>query len=324
LAAKSLPHLEQMTLIGILKRLAPAVLVGFLAVAFSGPYARATIVRFHTSVGDVDVRLFNSATPLNVANFLNYVNSGRYNGTFIHRSVANFVIQGGGYTYQAQTNTMTHIAQFDQVQNEFGISNLRGTIAMAKLPAPEDGGPPNGGPDSATSEFFFNLSDSNASNLDNQNGGFTVFGQVLVNGMSTVDAIAALPRTDVDPPPQTTFDAVPLRSGSSLANKLVYLTNVQVLNLPAADYDRSGTVNSNDYTVWQTSFNSTTDVQADGNGNAHVDAADYVLWRKPSASGSGTGLAASIVPEPSTAFLLVCGTLMLGISRRRNVMHGGR
>ena len=87
------------------------------------------------------------------------------------------------------------------MQNEPFISNIRGTIAMAKL-----GGDPN----SATSQWFINLAD-NSANLDTQNGGFTVFGHVTGNGMSVADAIAMLNRVNVGSP----FDALPVRDYTS-------------------------------------------------------------------------------------------------------------
>jgi peptidyl-prolyl cis-trans isomerase A (cyclophilin A) len=87
-------------------RLAPdasqAALVAMVAVAICFSHsstASATIIRFDTIMGNVDVRLYSAATPLNVANFLNYVNNDRYDNSFIRRSVPGFVIQGGGYTY---------------------------------------------------------------------------------------------------------------------------------------------------------------------------------------------------------------------------------
>jgi len=147
------------------------------------PNPTASIVRLQTSLGSIDISLFNTAAPLTVANFLSYVNSGAYKQSFIHRSVPGFIIQGGGFVING--TSINSIATNAPVINEFSASrsNLRGTIAMAKL-----GTDPN----SATSQWFFNLAD-NSTNLDNQNGGFTVFGQVIANGMSVVDAIAALP-----------------------------------------------------------------------------------------------------------------------------------
>jgi cyclophilin family peptidyl-prolyl cis-trans isomerase len=153
-----------------------------MVVLFFLPLAgQATVVRLQTVLGVVDIALFDGEAPRTVANFLGYVNRGAYNGSFIHRSVPGFVIQGGGYIWNAGVR---QIAAGAPVANEFSAtrSNLRGTIAMAKL---------GNNPDSATSEWFINLAD-NSANLDNQNGGFTVFGRVAGNGMSVADAIAAL------------------------------------------------------------------------------------------------------------------------------------
>lgn len=278
------------------------------------PAARSTVVRFNTVSGTVDVRLYDTATPLTVANFLNYVTSGRYAGTFIHRDIPGFVIQGGGYTYDAQSNSAPHIAEFSPVNNEFGISNLRGTIAMAKL-----GGDPN----SATSEWFFNLSDSNASNLDTQNGGFTVFGRVVGTGMTVVDGIAALQTFDLDGSSASTFDNVPLRTGTALADRLVFLNTVQILNYKAGDYDFNGTVNAADYAIWRNSFGSTTNAAADGNGDGKVDMRDYVVWRNTlgqsggPGAGSGSLVDGGGVPEPSTALLAGGVCLSYWLRRRR-------
>jgi peptidyl-prolyl cis-trans isomerase A (cyclophilin A) len=303
----------------------------FVSCFLIGRDARSTVVRFNTSLGNVDVRLYNTAAPLNVANFLNYVNNSLYNGTFIHRDVPGFVIQGGGYTYNATSNTAPHITQFAQVQNEFGISNTTGTIAMAKLPAPADGGPANGGPNSATSEWFFNLSDNGGTSpngLDYQNGGFTVFGRVLGNGMNIVNQIAALPQYDLDGTSGSTFDDVPLRSTTStLSNELVFVNNVTVLNYKAGDFNFDGTVNAADYAVWRNTYGSTTNAAADANGNGKVDAADYVLFRKTlgqsGGPGSGSGALENLtVPEPAAYILLVVGYMVLGIRRHnRNGMN---
>jgi len=162
---------------------------GFLLAAFvSMPSAANTILLMQTSsgftgTGFVEIELFDTVAPETVANFLNYVNAGDYDGTFIHRSVPGFILQMGGFIFDPAQGDFfaegtSHIPTDPPVVNEFRMSNVRGTIAMAKL---------GGDPDSATSEFFFNLAD-NSENLDNQNGGFTVFAQVI-SGQDVIDAI---------------------------------------------------------------------------------------------------------------------------------------
>ncbi|NNJ93582.1 MAG: hypothetical protein HKP57_02450 [Halobacteria archaeon] len=165
-----------------------AWLVSLLLLAGTPPAAADFDLRMQTDLGALDIRMLDSVAPLTVANFMNYVDRGDYDGTFIHRSVSGFVIQGGGYTFDNTLGTFfsggtTHIPEDPPVVNEFNLSNLRATLAMAKL---------GSNPDSATSEFFFNLAD-NSANLDAQNGGFTVFAQVQGTGMTVVDDIAALP-----------------------------------------------------------------------------------------------------------------------------------
>jgi peptidyl-prolyl cis-trans isomerase A (cyclophilin A) len=140
-----------------------------------------TVVRVNTSVGEFFVELSDDTTPITVANFLRYVNEGLYNGTFIHRLEQGFVVQGGWLRFTESPPTATPITTFGNIQNEFRVSNLRGTIAMAKVP---------GDPNSASSQWFINL--GNNSGLDLVEGGFTVFGRVIGNGMQVVDAIAAL------------------------------------------------------------------------------------------------------------------------------------
>lgn len=183
----------------------------------------ASTVSMQTVLGAIDIELFDTAAPLTVANFMNYVSSGAYANSFIHRSVPGFIVQGGGYTWNG-TSPIT-IVKNAPVVNEFdpSRSNLRGTIAMAKV---------GGDPDSATSEWFFNLAD-NSANLDNQNGGFTVFGRVLGNGMDVVDAIAALPVWNAS----GAFTDLPLidyTSGPITGANLVMVTDVSAVPVPAA------------------------------------------------------------------------------------------
>lgn len=178
--------------------------------------AQATTVRLETPLGAIDVALYDSAAPQTVANFLAYVNSGAYRNSFVHRSVPGFVIQGGGFVWEDATGSVLTVTARPAVVNEFSASrsNRRGTVAMAKL---------GGNPNSATSQWFFNLAD-NSANLDNQNGGFTVFGEVSAGSMAVVDAIAALPRTNAGAP----FDALPvvgaIASGTILKPNLVIVS----------------------------------------------------------------------------------------------------
>ncbi len=140
-------------------------------------------VRVSTTLGTMDFILFDSATPATVTNFMNYVNSGKYTDVVFHRSIAGFVIQGGGFKGTGVGSNFNSVVTNPTVVNEPGIANEFGTVSMAKL-----GGDPN----SATSQFFVSLGDNRA-NLDYQNGGFTVFGRVAGNGMAVAQAISNLP-----------------------------------------------------------------------------------------------------------------------------------
>ena len=153
--------------------------------AFAPQAANATIVEFQTVMGNFEVNLYDNNTPQTVTNFLEYVNNGDYTSSVIHRSAPGFVIQGGGFVYNMAL-PLGEVPTRPAVVNEPVYSNVRGSIAMAKV---------GGNPNSATNQWFFNLA-NNAGNLDFQNGGFTVFGEVVGNGMDVVDAIAALPVYD--------------------------------------------------------------------------------------------------------------------------------
>jgi cyclophilin family peptidyl-prolyl cis-trans isomerase/PKD repeat protein len=136
------------------------------------------LVRLTTSFGDILLELVDDA-PITTANFLQYVEDGFYDGTLFHRVVPDFVIQGGGLL----PGLIRKEGVRDPIVNEFSPerSNIRGTVAMAKL---------GGDPDSATAQFFINLADN--PDLDSQNGGFTVFARVI-QGMDVVDTIGAVP-----------------------------------------------------------------------------------------------------------------------------------
>lgn len=210
---------------------------------FNDPDVTGSVYEFDSALGAFNVELFDSQTPLTAANFQTYADSGDYANAIIHRSVPGFVIQGGGFAYDA--GSFRFVNQRDPVTNEPGISNVRGTITMAKL---------GGDPDSATNQWFFNLAD-NSANLDNQNGGFTAFGHVIGSGMDVVDAIAALTTyeaTSIHP----AFTDLPMRNytgGPLQAENLVRFSSISQIS-PLAF---SITANTNASLV-------TTSVNADG------------------------------------------------------------
>jgi cyclophilin family peptidyl-prolyl cis-trans isomerase len=139
------------------------------------------VVVLETSLGSITIELDQAKAPITVANFLKYVDEGYYNGLIFHRVMSDFMIQGGGMDDQLQPKK-TNAPIKNEASN--GLSNVRGTIAMARTSAP----------DSATSQFFINLFDRNSANLDYQPGspGYCVFGKVIA-GMDVVDAIARVP-----------------------------------------------------------------------------------------------------------------------------------
>ncbi len=157
-----------------------ATLLLALGTLCAAPAQAQTLVRFKTVLGDFDVELLDAGAPQTVANFLAYLAGPDYDASFTHRSVPSFVIQGGGFAFA--DGSFALVPTDPPVVNEFGRSNLRATIAMAKSA---------GDPDSATSQWFVNLVDNTF--LDTSNGGFTVFGDVIGSGMAVVDAIEAVP-----------------------------------------------------------------------------------------------------------------------------------
>ena len=136
------------------------------------------MVKFTTNHGVFTLELFADKAPKTVENFLNYVQSGFYDGTIFHRVIGNFMIQGGGFTdkmEQKKTN--------DPIENEAanGVANKRGTIAMARTNDPH----------SATAQFFINVVDNDFLNFQAPRGngwGYCVFGKVK-DGMDVIDSI---------------------------------------------------------------------------------------------------------------------------------------
>lgn len=213
-----------------------------LTQSFDDPLTTGQVARFEFSDsnlggGVTEVLLFDQSgagAPESVTNFLNYVNDGDYASSIIHRSVSGFIVQGGGFRvapeseFNADLSGIEAIPDDPAVVNEFSAerSNTRGTIAFAKL-----GDDPN----SATNQWFFNLAD-NSENLDNQNGGFTVFGKVLSESdLAPIDAIANIPAFDAtgffgDPAPDfsSAFTDIPVIVEDEENGSFVGITEVTV------------------------------------------------------------------------------------------------
>ena len=134
-----------------------------------------TIVTNH---GDIVIDLFAEAAPISTDNFTQYVSDGFYADTVFHRVIPNFMIQGGGMTADINKKE-TRAAIKNEAAN--GEKNLRGTLAMART----------GEVDSATAQFFINLSDNSSLDHSGRNYGYAVFGRVT-DGMDVVDKIASV------------------------------------------------------------------------------------------------------------------------------------
>ena len=155
-----------------------------------GAAAQAQKVKFSTSAGDIVVELDAAKSPKTVANFLEYVKAGHYDGTIFHRVIENFMIQGGGMTADMkEKQTRAPIG----LESRNGLTNQRGTIAMART----------ADPNSATAQFFINVKDNDFLNQAQarDGNGYAVFGKV-VEGMDVVDKIRAVPTGAGDVPTQ--------------------------------------------------------------------------------------------------------------------------
>ena len=136
------------------------------------------MILFETTLGNFTVELFEKDAPETVVNFLNYIDTGYFDGTIFHRIVPGFVIQGGGFTEDmSQKRTQPPIKN----EADNGLKNLRGTLSMART----------NDVNSATSQFFVNLKDNDFLDHKPGNYGYAVFARVT-EGMDVIDKIAAV------------------------------------------------------------------------------------------------------------------------------------
>lgn len=238
------------------KLIAGAALLMGSALSFS---SHATIVEFRTSLGNFEVNLFDETTPETVANFLKYVEDERFNSSVIHRLEPDFVIQGGGLYYPGEL-PLKSIRTYGTVKNERKWSNRRGTIAMAKV---------DGNPDSASSQWFFNLKDNHAgtAGLDAQNGGFTVFGQISAQGLEILDEIAKLKRFNMG----GAATSIPLRdytAADAAAGRTVTPDNLVMIESIVVVDDRPDTAASLSPVPNEAQVTPPTDVEGDSGSSS--------------------------------------------------------
>jgi peptidyl-prolyl cis-trans isomerase A (cyclophilin A) len=175
-------------------RLTFLTMVVAAASALSAAPAFAQTVKLATSMGDITIALDKAKAPKTVENFVAYVKAGHYDGTVFHRVIADFMIQGGGMDAEMKEKATKPPIPLESGN---GLSNARGTIAMART----------GDPNSATSQFFINVADN--ARLDKaqarDGNGYAVFGKV-VSGMDIVDKIRA-----VEVAPKSPHEHVPVK-----------------------------------------------------------------------------------------------------------------
>lgn len=270
------------------------------------------IVQFSTVLGKINVELYASDAPENVANFLSYVAADAYANTIVHRSEPGFVIQGGGYL---ANNTLSAIARPTMAKLEYKLPNIRGTIAMAR------GSDIN----SASCEWYFNLVDNTTTLGPANGGGYTVFGRVIGSGMTVVDAIAALPRVNLGSP----FTVLPLynyTSGDTPAvSNLVSMSSIRtvpafpatagqaaVANFSVSTENSSAaiaTVSGSQLTITPGAMGTAriTVRATDSNGNVATSAFDAVVTQ-------GAVVAPTIVAQPQSVTVLARSTVALAVA----------
>lgn len=152
------------------------------SIAFTSHIALAnnTIIEMNTSLGLIEIELYNDKAPISAKNFENYVKANFYKDTIFHRVIPKFMVQGGGFNSDMMEKENKNATIRNESNN--GLSNKRGTLAMARTNDPH----------SARSQFFINLEDNEFLDRSTMNAGYAVFGEVKT-GMEVVDNMAKVP-----------------------------------------------------------------------------------------------------------------------------------
>lgn len=162
------------------KKVACAVIASTMSIS---SFAANTLIEMKTSLGNIEIELFNDKAPISAKNFETYAKSKFYNETIFHRVIPGFMVQGGGMDIKLQEKA-TRPAIRNEAHN--GLKNTRGTLAMART----------NNPNSATSQFFINVANNDFLDKSMMNDGYAVFGKVI-KGMDVVDKIVKVPTTTV-------------------------------------------------------------------------------------------------------------------------------
>lgn len=169
------------TLFSASKKLATSSLFAATIISFSSNlFAVNTHVEIETNKGNFTIELYDEKAPETVKNFLQYVDSGFYEGTIFHRLIPGFMLQGGGFTKEL-TKKDTKKAIKNEASDE--LKNVHGSIAMARTSSPN----------SATSQFFVNFADNTHLDYRKYNVGYAVFGQVDADDMEFIDELGQSP-----------------------------------------------------------------------------------------------------------------------------------
>lgn len=186
--------------------------VGAVAAGAEAVRAANPVVAVETSMGTFKVELYQDKAPITVKNFLDYVEAKHYDGLIFHRVMGkenngkDFMVQGGGFSPGMKKEKETKAPIKNEAAN--GVSNVRGTIAMART----------NDPDSATSQFFINVADNKFLDKNERSAGYAAFGRV-VEGMDVVDKMKAVKTHTVGPHGDVPVEDIVIKSVKRVEEK---------------------------------------------------------------------------------------------------------
>lgn len=228
----------------------------------------------HTSLGDITVELNPGAAPITTANWLSYVNDDFYNNLIFHRVMPGFMVQGGGFEADLTQVTPTYPAITLESNN--GLSNLRGTIAMARTSVA----------DSATDQFYINLVDNTFLDYSSSSSpGYAVFGKVTA-GMSVVDSIAAQPTATINGMANVPTSPITINSIDQILAGVAHISTGQV-TLSGLETGAHWEYHLDSATTWTPSSTATLNLGTAGSG-AHT-----VYVRQVDAAGNTSAIAST-------------------------------